>query len=262
MDIIDYLYDSDYEDNNNLSDNENMLLFSCKEGNIYLIQWILFNTDITLTLKKESMFYIASEFNQIETVKFIYNIYPNMNISNQINKLLLIICEEGYFDLLLWIYSKYKNLIDSISKLNKYNLFFKACTFFNLDIAEWLILIDSDIPVYLENNFLFKHACRRNEIDLALLLVNIRKDCYYINIIDDKIQHYEIINDLSIKNTISRENIEIENCYICYENNANIYTVCGHYYCYECIKKHYEINDLKCPYCRKENYEYELFKIV
>lgn len=262
MDIIDYLYDSDYEDYNNLSHNENILFFSCKEGNIELIKWILFNTDTELTVKKEYLFYIACEYNQIKTAEFIYKLYPDIDISSNILKLLFLICEDGNFDLLLWIYSINSDLINSLKKIEKYNLFFKACIFYNLDIAEWLILIDSNIPVYLQNDYLFLHACIRNETELASLLVNIRKDCYYINIIDNKIQHYEILNNISIKNTISKNNIQIEDCYICLENNANIYTICGHYYCYDCIEKHYEVNDLKCPYCRKENYEHELFKIV
>ena len=105
MDIIDYLYDSDYENNNNLSDNENILFYSCKEGNIDLIKWILYSTDVEFIIEKEYLFYIACEFNQIKTAEFIYKLYPNIDISSKILKLLLLICEDGHFDLLLWIYS-------------------------------------------------------------------------------------------------------------------------------------------------------------
>ena len=76
---------------------------------------------------------------------------------------------------------------------------------------------------------------------------------------------------LSVKDTVSAvkfimekgEQNEIYNivpieCYICYEQISEIYTSCGHYYCKKCLETHYTRNNIRCPYCRKENNENDL----
>ena len=43
---------------------------------------------------------------------------------------------------------------------------------------------------------------------------------------------------------------KITECIICHENKSNLYTECGHMYCYDCLTSWLSENS-SCPYCRK-----------
>ena len=126
-------------------------------------------------------------------------------------------------------------------------------------MASWFLEKFPNIPLFLNRNNLFINICKNNEIKKAKLFSNIKPNLYFINIIDNQIIHYEILKVLDIKKK-EKEKFKIE-CYICYENKSNVKTSCNHFYCIQCIELHYTINDVKCPYCRQENYENDLYMI-
>lgn len=244
--------------------NEYVFYLSCKNGNLELVKWILnFDYKIQISQNNELAFSIACEHNNIDIAKFLYEKNKNMDLYLNNKHIIYIIVEEGYIDLLKWLYKIFPDCIHSISIETQNELFRIACNMHQLEIAEYLYNLNNNIEINFENDLLFINCCENNYINFAHFLTSIRPDCYYIAVDDDKIIHFEICRSIQIKNEIKKSDCEnINKCLICWEVESNVLTICGHMFCYECLDSHYEKNDKRCPYCRKENYEFELFRII
>ena len=138
--------------------------------------------------------------------------------------------------------------------------YFSELIYSDIEIAQWLFLSFPNIPLYINNNYLFIDCCSNNKIKEAQFIQKIKPNCYYLYVMDNKIVHYEILDVLIIQNKIY--NIPLTECYICYEQLSDIYTSCKHFYCKKCLETHYMHNNIQCPYCRKENNENDLSLII
>ena len=238
--------------------NEIFLLVSCEIGNIEIIEWIL-NIDyrISIDLENNLPFQIACQNNNIEIAKYIYKKTNNAIIND--NYLIHNAFNNKHYELIKWLYCVNPDAFSFLTNEQLYDLLLEII-FSNVDMAEWLLKSFPNIPLYVGNNYLFINCCSNNYLQEALLLQKIKPNCFYINILDDIIVHYEILDILTITNKIY--NIHTENCYICYDEISNIYTSCHHFYCKSCIEMHYLRNNNKCPYCRKENNENDLSYII
>ena len=250
-------------DEYSLSENEYIFLLSCKEGNLDLIEWILYN-DINLNFSIHNFlpFYLVCANNYLNIAKYIYEKNKIINIDEYFFDIIRMFCEVNNFEFIEWFYTIMHDKFQNLSYLKLYNLFTTACENMNLYIAEWLFCVIPSIPIYLYNNKLFLSACQNNLIELAQLLQNMRPKGYYVSIYNYDIIHYEIIKTLVIENSINENELtNHEKCQICYES-SNVYTDCKHFFCFDCLERHYEVNNYNCPYCRKINYEDKLFNII
>jgi len=240
------------EHNINVSPNDICLIIACKNNNLDLATWLFsFNYHIKNKKLNHLIFCIACENNSLQILDFLYNvdIYKNNFIDID---LIFNVCEEGYFELLLWLYSKAPLLFHSFSKKDLYELL--CISQKNIDIIKWLLNMYDYIPIYLDNDILFINAINSNNIELCELLSKYRPLAYSLYIYDNKIAHFDIKRNLCPK-VIENFNInKKENCIICY-NNSNIYTFCNHYYCLTCLDAHIEKNNRNCPYCRRFLYD-------
>ena len=244
-------------------ENLKTFLFGFKDGNIEIIKWLLFyDSNLNLTICDDLPLCIAIENNQLNIVKWMSKLATDINYDRHCEHIITLCIEEGYIDILKWLYNIYPELI---FKMNITDIFRLSINLNNLDIARWLIEISKDNNVKIkfipnnDNNFI--EACQENNIKLAKILVDVRPKGYYINVIDDQIIAYEIISSLIIDNVIeSDSNNEI--CPICYINISNVITSCNHSFCFNCLERHYCVNNQNCPYCRKRNEEDDLILLV
>lgn len=242
---------------NNEDTNKFFLLLACEIGSIELIEWLIhFDYTIDIKLEDNLPFQIACENNNLEVAKYLYKINPNMSFQDK--NFLFNILNYEYYELVKWIYEVIPDVFNFLTNEELYNIFDKLIHR-NFNMAKWLIEKFPCIPLFLNKNELFIRFCKNNEIEKAKLFTSIKPNIYFINIIDEKIIHYEVLKILDIKKK-TKKKYKVE-CYICYENISNVKTSCNHFYCMNCIELHYSINDVKCPYCRKENFENELYMI-
>lgn len=257
MELIDYEYE-EIETNMRriypkITVNEVLLLSCCKTNNINIFNWIAFNDlNLPYSFFNDLAFQIACENNNIEMAELLYKTFK-IKCNEEI---IFTCCEEGNFEILLWLYTKFSNLFYDINNQRKYELF-EISTYY-IDIAFWLSTIYNHIPIYLNNNEMFKVTCATQNVELAKLLVYMRNGGYYINVLDDKIIHYEIVSEIVISNNLTLH--DDEDCIICYKS-ANILTHCRHTYCLECLETHFEKNNRNCPYCRRFITDENLFNI-
>lgn len=244
-------------------ENLKTFLFGFKDGNIEIIKWLLFyDYKLNLTICNDLPLCIAIEHNQLNILKWMNKLTTNIDYERHCEHIITFCVEEGYIDVLKWIYNINPELI---FKMNITDIFRLSINLNNLDIAKWLIEISKDNNIKIkfipENDEKFIEACQENNIKLAQILVDVRPKGYYINVIDDQIMVYEIISSLIIDNVIESEsNNEI--CPICYVNISNVITSCNHLFCFNCLERHYCVNNQNCPCCRKKNEEDELVLIM
>ena len=145
------------------------------------------------------------------------------------------------------------------------SIFRLACEIDSLEIAEFIYQTDYHInnKIVVE---IFINACDNNLLELAEIISRTKPNRFYLNIIDEKIIQFEIINTLVIENNINYNKIEEKlksfDCPICYNNKPDVITKCNHLFCFNCIEKHYEKNNMNCPYCREINLENDLQNII
>lgn len=250
--MIDNIENIDMKHKKKYSFNELFFLSSCEHNNIELMKWIkMFDFDIRDEVV-EICFHIACENHNLIMADYTY--YPYLNINT--NSIIDIIIESDSCDLLLFMSSKLPFFFDFFDSVRLYEIF-EVCCYNNINTAMCIYALCTHIPIYLYNHKLFIEACRSNNISICNLLTGIRPDLYYLYIEDEDVVQFEIKNNIQINN---KKNVSTkEKCFICLENTANVCTLCKHFYCIDCLETHYIKNNIKCPYCRKENYEKDLF---
>ncbi len=76
---------------------------------------------------------------------------------------------------------------------------------------------------------------------------------YIVEIKDNSIVKYEVINGVKINKKIEKSLKDTDNkvYIICFESEVSLQTNCNHNYCEKCITEYYKLSD-NCPYCRCE----------
>jgi hypothetical protein len=208
-----------------VSINEIVLVLACKNGCLEMLQWILFSdTTIKKELIIEYAFPIACENNNIEIAQFLYKHFPIESIYEEV---IFSCCEDGLYDILIWLYSVIPFSFYNIQGVKLYELF--ECSIEHYHICGWLNEIYEQIPITMNNHRLFINACREDNYLIVNLLIKMHKGGYYARFDENyNMIHYEITNELFISNTYYEKNIE--DCVICYEV-GNVKTLCNHFYC-------------------------------
>jgi len=239
-----------------VSINEIVLVLACKNGCLEMLQWILFSDH---TIKRETIaefaFPIACENNNCEIARFLHNQYHIETISDEV---IFSCCEDGLYDMLIWLYSVTPCSFYNIQGARLYELFYYSIEHY--EICGWLNEIYEQIPITMKNHKLFLDACGEDNYHIVNLLIKIRKGGYYATFDENcNLIHYEITDELFISNTFCEKNIE--DCVICYEV-ANVKILCNHFYCKRCLEAHVIKNGYWCPYCRNKFNETQLFYLL
>lgn len=131
----------------------------------------------------------------------------------------------------------------------------------NIEILEY-INTRIDLNKKISNN-LFKDVCKFKKILSIKYLKDINNNYDYLKrngeiipIIKNSLEYYyenknynKLIEILKI-DVIENKFDDVNECYICYENNGLLKTKCNHNFCLDCILKCYIFIKKECPYCR------------
>lgn len=240
---------------NEITTNQYVFLIGCEEGNIEILEWVQYCDNLDLTFESNLCFLLACENNNLEVVKYLYKKIPKIEFKSMdfIHRMF----SFKHFELIKWIKTNMPFMFDFITALELYDIFDEIIQH-DVDMAFWMLTAFPYIPIYLYDNRIFFNACNDNNIPVATLFAVIRPDSYYVSMIDSIIVQFEIISVLNIK---KKKKTTPKTCYICYDKESNVVTSCNHQYCIGCLEKHYSVNNHLCPYCRKENWEKDLYII-
>ena len=242
-----------------LSVNEFFLLLACEEGHKEWIQWIChYDINIDLSMRNFLPLQTACQTNNTETMLYLIKRHPDAitSIKEYIYEQIM----NYNVNMITSVYQEFPTIFHLFTSNEFIEILYVLCEI-NMKLAYWFCDKFPFIHVIRDNHRLFINAYLSENLEIIKLLNIMQPDCYHINIIHDKLQCFDIDYNINPGNTIKKRLLEIEHCYICYEDNADILTSCNHFYCTGCIQKHYEYNNIQCPYCRMENYENQLFLI-
>ena len=150
----------------------------------------------------------------------------NINISQEDYDIFCLACQEGHIEIAKWLYS-----LGNIDIRSLDGLCFRSVSISgNIKIIKWLSSLCEDYK-YIEN-------------DEQIICIFVKTQDYYV-------YHKYTKKIIEIFKMIQDTSIEIETCYICYDDDANILTNCGHSYCIECLMKWY-YQSKNCAYCKQD----------
>ena len=269
----------------NISKNNDIIFReTCEAGQTEMAKWLFkIKPNIDISTWNEYAFLAACSNGHLETIKWLLEIKPDINISASDNygnnAAFRVACKYDYIKIAKWLLEVKPGLDVSVRDFDdgfdendendddEYGIespFRLACYYGNINIVKWLLKIKPDINITAVNNFAFIKSCENNEIEVAQFLQSLKPEKYYLETSDNKIINY-FVNKIVIKNTYPfGERYDIEICPICYQNQSDIITNCKHQYCNKCIQKlssrFEEINEIKCPLCRKTNLDFYKLK--
>ena len=232
---------------------------ACVNGYLEIVKWLIeidIDNEIDISESNDYIFRITCRKGCLDIAKFLIEIKPDIEISAHNDYAFRYACSEGKLEIIKWLYE----IKPDIYMDYEYS-FYSACEGGNLGIVKWLYEIKPDIDFSINNDNIFRVTCENNHIEIALWIIKINPDRYSIIIENDNIIEYKI--NIIIKNTINKHDIDtdIEDCMICQYIMCNIYTLCNHLFCEDCIIKWIQYNT-SCPYCRNNLYINDLKKII
>jgi hypothetical protein len=132
-------------------------------------------------------------------------------------------------------------------------LFRCCCRYGHLEIVKWLYSL-GNIDVRSSNDQAICLAYEKGHLDVVKWLCTLCEDYVYR---EDKKEYQIRFNAVDfVKSFNSKIVDECGDCIICYENEADIQTFCGHFYCRDCfvnsLVKIGQYNDFSCAYCRQK----------
>lgn len=231
---------------------------ACVEGNLKRALWL---NKMKPTLLKS---YTVTEFielftsvcrrNELEIAIWLYefNIIPPLQRTYE--EIFNEMCKCGNLKMCKWIlniihnFGKNHTVDDEMLFIN--SAFTSACEDGRLNICKWLRDTFKDLDITYNNHQAFRLCYVNGRTSTALWLSELIDD-YYVHIDKqtNRILSCKILPIISPYHTIRLEEQEEKECPICYEDEVEVQTNCGHNFCKKCIIKT-ELSS--CPYCRQE----------
>lgn len=241
----------------------NILPILCNTNNCQLIKWLLDNEKLDLSHNNYKCFREACYYDQVEVLLLLYS---------YTKKLPKCILKKDFIeDLLIKGYTFIVDILINKSTITKdmFDVYTvrELCDSNMVESLIWLLdKDDNNIDIRIDNDIIYRTMCKEAKIYVLKFLRYKYKDIYdfkvddkdILPIIKDSPEYYYFNNEYDkivdyYKITKIKKDIDIqEYCSVCYENNGNLETNCGHYYCERCIFKWYIFKLQSCPYCRQD----------
>lgn len=128
---------------------------------------------------------ISNQYNELKNYfkNEKYNHFFGFRIISKIDKMFIKACRYGSLNVVKYIYSKYKNIID-IHMDDEY-AFQNGCINGNLEIVKYLLSLDDKIDIHANNDLAFKWSCLNGHLEISKFIFSL----------DNKINH-EVINNV------------------------------------------------------------------
>jgi hypothetical protein len=234
--------------------------YACVFGHINIAQW-LYGLDDKPNIHADDdyAFRFVCLIGYINIAQWLYGLEDKPNIHALDDEAFRFTCSSGHINIAQWLYG----LDDKPNIHAKDDEAFRfACYFGHINIAQWLYGLDYKPNIHAKDDYAFRWSCEKGHINIASWLSTICDD-YHIEIENNKIKSWKnkislqdlydnkeydkIIDKLKIE---KKDDIPIETCSICYEDNSNFLTSCKHSFCVECFIMWYiGHNKKQCSYC-------------
>lgn len=150
--------------------------------------------------------------------------------------------------------------IDYISDINSIpvvsDIFSTMCGNGNLAIAK-KFQSKFNIDITQNTHHAFTRACEKNQVSIVQWLSSL-DECYYY-----ELSNSTVINYCVRPKIIYRQLDFSEDCWICYSQEINMMTPCGHLFCEDCLRSYLKTSKSNtCPFCRQVISTVYLTKIV
>jgi len=244
------------------TDNDLAFRSACIIGHINIAQWLYSLEDKpNIHTDNDLAFRYACINGYINIAQWLYELEDKPNIHALDDFAFRYACYYGHINIAQWLFG----LDDkpNIHAEDDYAFRF-ACFYGHINIAQWLFGLDDKPNIHAEDDFAFKFVCYNGHINIASWLLSICNN-YHIEIKDNRIKSWKIKNSLKDlyenkeydkiidKLKIQKnDDIILETCSICYEENSNFLTSCKHTFCIDCFMMWYiGHNKKQCCYCKQ-----------
>lgn len=282
-----------YKRDLNFKDYESLFHTACRCGDLNIIKYLINlyysnNTHTIINIKEyynlNLAFKLSCSYGNIEIVKYLlemYKIYPTskIDIHNTQEEPFITSCVNERIDIikyLLDISESYSGKKINIHIDNEY-IFRRICEHGKIKIAKYIISISESysgkkIDIHSCNNYSFRNACLHKNIEIVKYLVSLDSDVYKVNIHNNNLISYKIINpfveaiehkdyDKLFNLLCITKSVEIKcdsiRCSICLDDEN--YERCISFNCHnehimhiECAYIWYSKNIKKCVICKSK----------
>lgn len=122
--------------------------------------------------EKECAFKMACDEGDLNFAKKFFEINP-INDINVINSIFSSSCCKGQIEIMKWLYEMFPKI--DVSYQEEYP-FLTSCSCGYLDIVKLLLTIKPTINITIRNNYAFVHACINGKIDIVNFILKIKPD--------------------------------------------------------------------------------------
>jgi len=185
-----------YESHNDIDiryEASNFLFHACEHGFVGLVKWIIKVAHIEKDIMNDAI-YIAFVKNNLEIVKILYD---GSLFDFDIEGKFKILCTEGSFTIIKWLYSLKKDI-----KITPH-MFYLACKSGNIDLVKWLYQLNENMLI--DFDYCFNCSCAHERMLIAKWIYELSsKNNHKIDIHhdNDKIMYELCIRDMGGNNDL------------------------------------------------------------
>lgn len=217
--------------------------YVCHHGQLHVAKW-LYQIKPSVFASNPNLFKSTCAFGQFEVANWLYEVVPEFALMAS-QQALELACVNNNIEIAKWLFQ-----INPDMHINR-ELFENTCIKGNLEIAQWLIEMFPLFDITSNNTHTpFREACIWGNVEIAQWLQSLKPDQYRILGVNERGNlHYEIVHIPMKFNSIPVSTEQLETCFICTEQIANIESCCNHRFCEQCIQS-WVAKTPTCPYCR------------
>jgi len=173
LEVAKWLYGLDGRFNIHAED-ENVFRYSCGNGHLKVVKW-LYELDgkIDIHIKNEHAFLYSCEFGHLKVAKWLYGLDGKINIHVCNDESFCESCANGHLRVVKWLYG----LNGKNNTHTNYGYAFRnSCFYGHLEVAKWLYELNEKINIHEANEDVFYWCGIRENLDIAEYLILLEND--------------------------------------------------------------------------------------
>jgi len=211
------------------------LTLMCKKSTCSIVKWYYEKFFQSIDLSNITFIFESIHNQDTDVFKYILSISKNFYSQNQYERIFLYCIKNFYIKFVKLIYNEFPNI--NLMIINGISLHNSLDIYTPLHILNWLKEIayekSFEINVNIDNTININRIINIYRIDKKLI---------------DELKRLNI-------------NLVSEECVVCFENQTNVITNCGHKFCIGCIKSWCKKN-YSCPICRNSDNKIKFYWLI